>query len=81
MWYVWLDWRIGSLVIALFCGCYVAGSGLSADLLAALIAVGVAAHVLGHYGFEGKPPALLSNPMAVLEAPAWLVLTWSGLYR
>jgi uncharacterized membrane protein YGL010W len=81
LWYVWLDWRIGILVIALFCGCYVAGSALSAGPLAALFAAGVVAHVLGHYGFEGKPPALLSNPVAVLEAPAWLVLTWAGLYR
>jgi hypothetical protein len=72
---------MGLLTIAVFAGCYVLGSGLSAGLLAGLFSAGVAAHVLGHYGFEGKPPALLSDPVAGLEAPVWLLATWLGLYR
>ena len=27
-----------------------------------------------------KPPAFFSHPVALLEAPAWLVSVWLGLY-
>ena len=31
--------------------------------------------------FEGKPPALLSRPVAILEAPAWLLTTVAAAAR
>ena len=79
LWYIWLDWRIGSLTIALWAICYVLGSALPAGQLAILFGIGAVAHVLGHYAIEGKPPAVFSRPVAVLEAPAWLVAICAGL--
>jgi hypothetical protein len=61
---------------ALFAGGYLPGGALSTGVLAGLFAGGVAAHAIGHYGFEGEPPAVLSRPVAVLEAPAWLFSAW-----
>ena len=81
LWYVWQDPRAGVLIDAVLVGCYAIGSVLSLGPLAALFGVGVIAHVIGHYGFEHKSPALLSRPVAVLEAPAWLTLKLIGLYR
>jgi len=81
LWYLWLDWRTGLLPTALFAGCYVLGSALSASLLAALLGAGITAHLIGHFAFEGKPPALFSNPVAVLEAPAWFLSTLARLCR
>jgi uncharacterized membrane protein YGL010W len=80
-WYLWLDWRMGIPTIVLLVGCYVLGSWLSLAMLLALFGAGAGAHLIGHYGFEGKPPALLSRPVAVLEAPAWLLSIWIGLFR
>jgi uncharacterized membrane protein YGL010W len=81
LWYLWQDWKAGLVVTAALVGCYAAGRALTAVPLTALFGAGVVAHVIGHYGFEGKPPALLSKPIAVLEAPAWLLATWAGLRR
>jgi uncharacterized membrane protein YGL010W len=80
-WYGWLDLKIGSLTLALWAACYVLGSELSAVLLAVLFGIGALAHAIGHYAIEGKPPAVFSRPVAVLEAPAWLVAIGAGLYR
>lgn len=77
-WYLWQDWKVGALLTAAFAGCYVLGSGLTAGLLTALFGAGVAAHAVGHYAFEGKAPAVFSSPVALLEAPAWLLSTWAG---
>ena len=73
-WYVWQDWRIGSMTTALWFACYLFGTELPAGLLGILFGIGVAAHALGHYLIEGKPPAVFSRPVALLEAPAWLVV-------
>ena len=34
-----------------------------------------------NYVFEGKPPALFSRPVAILEAPAWLLTTVAAAAR
>ena len=81
VWYVLLDWRTGLLALTGLAGCYAAGTLLTAGALACVFGAGLAAHVIGHYGFEGKPPALFSNPVAVFEAPLWLLATWTGSYR
>jgi uncharacterized membrane protein YGL010W len=81
LWYFWVDWRIAPLVTALFVGGYLLGGALTLGPLAALFAAGVVAHVVGHFVFEGKPPALLTRPVAILEAPVWLLAVWIGLYR
>jgi uncharacterized membrane protein YGL010W len=78
-WYVWQDRRIGVLAGSAMVGGYAIGAPLPVGVLASLFALGVVAHVVGHYRFERKPPALLKRPVAVLEAPAWLLSILAGL--
>jgi uncharacterized membrane protein YGL010W len=81
LWNLRWDWKMGLLSTAVYVGGYALGSTLSAGALWSLFGAGVVAHVIGHYGFEGKPPALFSHPVAVLEATPWLLSLWTGLYR
>ena len=78
-WYAWQDRRMGLLVGSVMVGGYAVGTPLPVGVLAGLFGTGIVAHAVGHYAFEGKPPALFSRPIAVLEAPAWLLSTWAGL--
>ncbi len=73
LWYLRRDARLGLLTAGGWAACYALGRRLSPGLLTALFGTGIAAHLVGHFGFEGKPPAVLSDPAAVLEAPAWLL--------
>lgn len=57
----------------LFGGAYLAGALLSTLVLAALFGAGTVAHLIGHFGFEGKPPVFFTRPISVFEAPAWLL--------
>jgi uncharacterized membrane protein YGL010W len=79
VWYLWLDWRFGVLTFALEVACLLIGSMLSYAVLATLLIVAVIAHWIGHFTFERKPPAVFSGPIAVLEAPIWLVVNIFGL--
>jgi uncharacterized membrane protein YGL010W len=78
-WYLRLASVMGLPTFVAVAGCYVLGSALPAGVLICLFGVGISAHAIGHYGFEGKPPVLFSRPAAVLEAPAWLLSAWAGL--
>ncbi len=77
-WYLYSDWRGGSLPWAALLACYLTGRQLESWMLWGLLGAAAILHVIGHYGFEGKPPALLSRPISVLEAPAWLIAICSG---
>ena len=78
---VWWDWRTGLLATVVYAGGYMLGSTLSVGVLWTLFGIAIVAHTVGHFGFEHKPPALFSNPLAVLEATPWLVALSAGLYR
>jgi uncharacterized membrane protein YGL010W len=78
---LWWDWRTGLLATVVYAAGYALGSTLSAGLLWTLFGVGVIVHVVGHFGFEHKPPAVFSHPVAMLEATPWLLCLWAGLYR
>jgi uncharacterized membrane protein YGL010W len=77
-WYLARDRRVGATSTSVLVACYVLGRQLPSPALAVLFGVGATLHAVGHYQFEGKPPALLSRPVAVLESPAWLVATLAG---
>ena len=81
VWYLWLDWKVGLPTWAAFVACYVIGCALPVALLWTFSGVAIVAHVVGHYGFEHKPPAVFSTPVALFEAPAWLLAIWTGLVR
>jgi uncharacterized membrane protein YGL010W len=73
VWYLRLDRATGLLTLTFLIGCYAAGSFMPTGVLLGLFGTGGVAHLVGHFGFEGKPPAVFTTPLAVLEAPAWLV--------
>lgn len=77
-WYLRADGIVGILTLGVVTACYALGSNLGAVALAAMFGAGALLHMVGHYGFEGKPPAFFERPMAVLEAPAWLIACWGG---
>jgi uncharacterized membrane protein YGL010W len=77
-WYLVLDCRAGWPVLAIIVACYAVGSFLPGPVLVGLWVTGAVTHLVGHYGFEGKPPAFLYTPLAVLEAPAWLLFLLAG---
>ena len=79
--YLRLDWKIGLPTWAGFVACYVIGCFLPVPTLWALAGLGVVLHGVGHYAFEHKPPALFSKPIAIFEAPPWLLAIWAGLLR
>lgn len=81
LWYVIMDWQVGLPTAFLLANCYVLGCVLTWPWLVGLIGVGVVSHIIGHYGFEGRPPSLLTNPRAVIEAPAWLACVWMGWFE
>ncbi len=78
VWYAAVGRWSGLPAFAVVVACYAAGTLIPIGVLVALWFVGAAAHTVGHYGFEGKPPAVLSDPRSVLEAPAWLLALVGG---
>jgi hypothetical protein len=67
-WYAWQDQRMGLLVGSAMVGGYAVGSPLPIGILAGLFGIGIFAHVVGHYAFERKPPAVFSRPIAVTRS-------------
>lgn len=77
-WYLWAGRMSGVLPFLFVAGCYLVGSLLSAWALVGLWAAGAVTHVVGHFGFEGKPPATFHDPRSVPVAPVWLLGLLSG---
>jgi uncharacterized membrane protein YGL010W len=80
-WYAWLDWRVAALTSLGSVGCLALASFVSLPVAGVLVAVGIVVHMIGHFGFEGKAPSTLSDPMSILDAPIWLVSVLTGMYR
>lgn len=75
VWYCYFDWKVGLVTWAGWAIAYAAGSHLSVGACVAVFIAGSVAHLIGHFGFEGRPPEFFRRPIAVFEAPAWLVAT------
>jgi uncharacterized membrane protein YGL010W len=73
MLYARWDRRAALRLAATAAACELAGQRWSTATLLTMFGAGAAMHMVGHYGFEHKPPAFLSRPVAILEAPAWLL--------
>jgi uncharacterized membrane protein YGL010W len=72
-WYETWDRRMAVPLGVMFGACDAIGQRLSVPELGVLLAAGASLHDIGHYHFEHKPPAFFTRPVAVLEAPAWLL--------
>lgn len=81
LWYTWLDWRIAIFTSVGSVVCLAIANWVSLPVVGALAAVGIVVHMIGHFGFEGKAPSTLSDPMSILDAPIWLVSVLTGMYR
>jgi len=78
-WYLSRDRQIGLATFAIVLLFYLIGTMINAPILWAIFGFGIVAHIIGHFGFEHKPPALFSHPRAVLAAPAWLLSLGLGM--
>jgi uncharacterized membrane protein YGL010W len=81
VWYFAQDLKAGAIMTPIWVGGYLIGALLPVVYLAILFGVGVLAHVIGHYVFEHKPPAVLSHPASLFEAPLWLVVLATAMGR
>lgn len=77
--YLWLDWRLGLPMLALYVASYIglrplagAEAGFAWSLFAVLFAGGWIFQLVGHV-FEGRRPALLDNLLQALIAPVFLL--------
>lgn len=77
-WYLWVGRRQGVLAFLFIFSCYLAGSLMSVRVLVGMWAAGAVTHVVGHFGFEGNPPATFRDPRSVLVAPVWLLGLLTG---
>jgi uncharacterized membrane protein YGL010W len=81
IWYSWLDWRVALFTSLGSVVCLAIANVVSLPIVGGLAAVGIIVHMIGHFGFEGKAPSTLSDPMSILDAPIWLVSVLTGMYR
>lgn len=77
-WYLYYGRWSALPALAFVVFCYAVGSVLSAWVLLGLWLAGAAVHAVGHFGFEGKPPATFRDPRSILEAPIWLLGLLTG---
>jgi uncharacterized membrane protein YGL010W len=77
-WYLWIDGAASLFALAVVVLCYAIGSVLPIGVLLGMFTAGTVLHFIGHFGFEGKPPATFSDLRSVLDAPAWLVFVLVG---
>jgi uncharacterized membrane protein YGL010W len=78
-WYLWCKPLAGLILTSIGVAGYLVGSLLPVWPLVGIAAAGIVCHLIGHYGFEGKPPQLLRRPVSVIEAPVWLLAMLFGL--
>lgn len=78
IWYFRQSVAAGILVSLALVACYLTGRPIPTLYLWIGFGVGVLEHLIGHLVFEHKPPAFLSHPIAILEAPAWLLTKLIG---
>jgi Predicted membrane protein len=77
--YLWCNLLAGLILLATGTAGYVLATQLPPAWLLGMAVASVVCHYIGHYGFEGKPPQLLTRPVAVIEAPVWLMAMFVGL--
>ena len=77
-WYLYYGRGSALPAFAFVVFCYAVGSVLSAWVLVGLWLAGAVVHAIGHFGFEGKPPATFHDPRSILEAPIWLLGLLTG---
>jgi uncharacterized membrane protein YGL010W len=77
-WCLCHDWRIGIANGAFLCLCLAIGVALPLTILVGFLAIGIGVHFVGHFGFEHKPPSILTDPLSLVEASPWLL---SNIFR
>lgn len=83
--YVWLDWRIGVPFSVMMLGFYVLGRQMMYSgywwVLLVMFLGGWVLQLVGHYRFEKKAPAFLTNFEHLLIGPIWIYAKLVGYYR
>ena len=78
--YLTLDWRLGLPFAFVLLGFYWLGRSASVQLLWAAFVVGWAVQFVGHYRYEKRSPAFLTNLVHLLIGPLWIFAKCVGYF-
>jgi uncharacterized membrane protein YGL010W len=81
LWYLLLEWRL-AIPFALFAaGLYFFGRALPMAALSAFFVAGWVLQGVGHYVYEKRSPAFLTNVRHLLIGPLWIFARWVGYVK
>lgn len=72
LWYIKLDWRIGTPFSLVVLGLYFLGRAIPLPALVAMFVVGWVFQLVGHKKYERNSPAFLGNIRHLLIGPLWI---------
>ena len=81
LWYLFLDWKLALPFSLVLVGLYFLGRATPLSALWALQTVGWIFQFIGHFYYEKKSPAFLSNITHVLIGPLWIFAKMIGYAR
>jgi uncharacterized membrane protein YGL010W len=81
IWYFYLDWRIATPFGLVATGLYFLGRAMPVPLLWSFFVLGWILQFVGHYAFEKKSPAFLTNIRHLLVGPIWIFAKLIGYTR
>lgn len=81
IYYLALEWRLGSAMIAVSVAMYFAGAAMPMWLLISLFVAGWIFQGIGHAVYEKRQPAFAQNLLHLLIGPLWILNDAIGVVR
>jgi len=78
LWCLYLDWKISVPYSFVILGLYFIGRTLSLEINGVIFVLGWVIQGIGHYVYEKKSPAFLTNIKHVLIGPLWIFAKLTG---
>lgn len=79
--YIYLDWKLGSMFAVVGVGLYALGRVLPWEALLALFIIGWIFQYVGHLKYEKNSPAFYKNAEHIFIGPMWIFARAIGYYR
>jgi uncharacterized membrane protein YGL010W len=73
LYYIWLDWRLGTLMLLVSVAFYFLGRAMPFWLDTALFVLGWIFQFIGHSVYEKRQPAFFRNFVHLLVGPLWIL--------
>ncbi len=81
LFYLWLEWRLGVLMILTTLACWTMGTYLPVRALWAFFVLGWVFQLVGHAVFEKKSPAFTKNLLHILIGPVFVINYWIQIVK